>query len=363
MFNSFSILLSGDESKSLELRHRCCVEMVTNKAKIMLHRMFRKLEYLSPDYVSDCIKCAKPGQWSSVWMIIALSNLLNIPVKSVYPAVSGTRSAPFKALNYLFKPPFSDPEKGTISIMWTNTTAPPKNRFTSRPRQSPTWLPNHFVPLVDVPRTAEYQPTSSEVNVHIPIVVDTHSHPKTFQSPNRFSIFMEEETDNNKSNEVADKENVLSIEVGDASTNVEDNKEIVLPDPVSIEVGDSSTKVEDNKDIVLPDPVSIEVGDSSRKIEDTENELPNPFVNTIPKSTETCDLSTIIEETEYDDDDQNSEYVSEVQTMEFRQLDEDMQSGEDDVSDEEVEITFKPGPLDKYMEIKDTTSSKSLYHP
>ena len=72
LFNSFSILLSGDESKSLELRHRCCVEMVTNKAKIMLHRMFRELGYLSPDYESDCIKCTKPGQWCSVWMIISL---------------------------------------------------------------------------------------------------------------------------------------------------------------------------------------------------------------------------------------------------------------------------------------------------
>ena len=72
LFNSFSMLLSGDESKSLELRHRCCVEMVTNKAKIMLHRMFRKLGYLSPDYDSNCIKCTKPGQWSSVWMIISL---------------------------------------------------------------------------------------------------------------------------------------------------------------------------------------------------------------------------------------------------------------------------------------------------
>ena len=34
LFNSFSILLSDDESKSLELRYRCCAEMVTNEAKI-----------------------------------------------------------------------------------------------------------------------------------------------------------------------------------------------------------------------------------------------------------------------------------------------------------------------------------------
>ena len=72
--------------------------------------------------------------------------------------------------------------------------------------------------------------------------------------------------------------------------------------------------------------------------EDTENELPNPFVTTIPISTETCVLSTIIDETEYDDDDQTSEYVSEVQTMEFRQLDEIKHSGEDDVSDKKLKL-------------------------
>ena len=181
---------------------------------------------------------------------------------------------------------------------------------------------------------------------------------------------MEEETGNNNSNEVGDKENVLSDpvsnEVGDSSTKLEDKKNVLsnnvsnvggdscmkledkenlLSDPVSNEVGNSGTKLE-YKENVLSDPVSSEVGDSSMNLEDTENELPNPFVTTIHISTETCYLSTIIEETEYDDDDQTSEYVSEVQTMEFRQLDEDKQSGEDDVSDEEIEITFEPGPLD-----------------
>ena len=31
LFNSVSTLRVGEESKSLELRYRCCVEMVTNK--------------------------------------------------------------------------------------------------------------------------------------------------------------------------------------------------------------------------------------------------------------------------------------------------------------------------------------------
>ena len=90
LFNSFSKLLVGDESRSLELRYRCCVEMVTNRSKVMVHRLYSKLEVLSPDYDRDCLDCATPGKWSSVWMIIALSNLLNIPVQSVYPAVNGS---------------------------------------------------------------------------------------------------------------------------------------------------------------------------------------------------------------------------------------------------------------------------------
>ena len=119
----------------------------------MLHRMLRKLEYLPPDYDSDC---TKPGQRSSVWMIISFSNLLNLSIWLAYPAVSGSRSAPFKALNYLFTPAFFDPNKGNISIMQTNRTAPLKNTFTSRPKPAPSWLPNNYVPIVDEARTAEY---------------------------------------------------------------------------------------------------------------------------------------------------------------------------------------------------------------
>ena len=101
----------GDESRSMELRYRYCVEMVTNKSKGMVHRLYSKLEVLSPDYDRDCLDCAQPGNRSSVWMIIALSNLLNTPVQSVYPAVNGHGCKGLKTLNYLFKPPFSDPKK------------------------------------------------------------------------------------------------------------------------------------------------------------------------------------------------------------------------------------------------------------
>ena len=163
LFNSISIVLAGDESMSTELRYRCCIEMVTNKSKVLHHRMYSRLEPLSPDYDEDCINCAEPGKWSSAWMMIAVSNLLNLPVKSVFPAVNSTRNPVFKTLNCLFRPPFSDPAKGEITIMWTNTTPPQKNSFSRVVKAGDWWSPNHFVPLVDVPMKEKYKSQEKQV--------------------------------------------------------------------------------------------------------------------------------------------------------------------------------------------------------
>lgn len=114
LFNSFSAVLVGDESKSIELRFRCCIEMIVNKKKILRHRLYHKMELISPDYDDDCLNCATPGSYSSVFMLIALSNLLNIPVESIYPTVNGSNNIYFRTLNNIFKPPFSDPEIETI---------------------------------------------------------------------------------------------------------------------------------------------------------------------------------------------------------------------------------------------------------
>ena len=148
LFNSFSTILTGNESMNIELRYRCCIEMTMNRRKYLRHRLFDRLDVLSPDFDRSCIECAKLGAWASAWEMIALSNVLNITVKSVYPAVSGSKTKQFQTLNSEFKPPFADPEKGKITIMWTHTVLPNKNGFQKTKRVKTTWLPNHFVPLV-----------------------------------------------------------------------------------------------------------------------------------------------------------------------------------------------------------------------
>lgn len=162
LFNAFSICLTGDESRSVEMRYRCCVEMVSCPEKVHRHRAFHKLDQMSPDYDADCVQCTKSGSFSSVWRIMALSNHLKIPVDSVFPAVNGTRNIYFKSLNVTFRPPFAAPEKGRITIMWTNTRQPPANSFVRKAPTKKEWYPNHFVPLVNVVPSA----SSSTVKVN-----------------------------------------------------------------------------------------------------------------------------------------------------------------------------------------------------
>ena len=150
LFNAFSICLVGNESRSLEMRYRCCIEMVSNKTRIMQHRLYPRLTIISPDFEKDCLECTKPGSYSSVWRLIALSNALNIPVKSVYPSINGTKYIPFQVLNHTFNPPFADMTKGPITIMWTNITLPDQCKRFVKLKNRKEWTPNHFVPLVNL---------------------------------------------------------------------------------------------------------------------------------------------------------------------------------------------------------------------
>ena len=59
LFNSFSTGLVGDESRAVELRYRCCIEMVTNKSRLLRPKLFRALEPITPNYDTDCLNCAR----------------------------------------------------------------------------------------------------------------------------------------------------------------------------------------------------------------------------------------------------------------------------------------------------------------
>jgi hypothetical protein len=76
-------------------------------------------------------------------MFMATSRFLNLPIHVIYPAVNGTTNYNFKTMNTLIRPPFADPEQGTIYLMWTSLSLPREQPTSSNP-----WKANHIVPLV-----------------------------------------------------------------------------------------------------------------------------------------------------------------------------------------------------------------------
>lgn len=142
LFNAVSIILCGDESMSLELRYKCCLEMVSNGEKIQQHRDKAALLCVSPDYNKAVINSAKMGGYSSSWTMIALSNITRRKIESLYPLVNGAKDLATRTLNCVFHPSSGLRDTTTMKILWTNTV--PYNPSTKK-----SWTPNHFVPFID----------------------------------------------------------------------------------------------------------------------------------------------------------------------------------------------------------------------
>lgn len=138
LFNAVSTLLVGDESMSIELRYKTCLEMFLNREKSQEHKDRASFHLLSPSYDNALKSCARPGQYSSVWTILGICNVIQLPMDILYPAVNGTKDLAFRKYNMSIRPnnPISnDP----IRIMWSST-------FEPRPKKC--WTPNHLVPVV-----------------------------------------------------------------------------------------------------------------------------------------------------------------------------------------------------------------------
>ena len=84
MFNSVSLSLCGSEDMATELRVRTCIEMVSRKEVYTSLPIAKNLIWVSPNYVSSTMDCAKKSGWSSIWTILALAQVIGIPIESVY---------------------------------------------------------------------------------------------------------------------------------------------------------------------------------------------------------------------------------------------------------------------------------------
>ncbi|KAH3857385.1 hypothetical protein DPMN_099992 [Dreissena polymorpha] len=122
--------------------------MEEKRDKFVRNRAYKPIEVLSSasEYYKEYIMCCVDRCWASMWHIIALAHLLEVKIDVVYPAVNGTDNSNFKNINQVITPPFVDPEKTVITIMWSSMHAPSKIKIGQR--RNTTWKTNHCVPLV-----------------------------------------------------------------------------------------------------------------------------------------------------------------------------------------------------------------------
>jgi len=181
-FNSVSLLLIGDETRSTELRYRCCIEMVLKKNEIMILPQYKRLTVLCPPFEEDCIRCVHQGTDATMHMFLATSMLLNLPIKVMYAAVNSANTYIFKTLNTLIRPKFADPKQGNLTLMWTSMSVP-----TKPPTDVEPWVANHVVPLVDNVKQGEIYSMT-----HFRRLKESQDKPHSFQSENRYDVLQHE---------------------------------------------------------------------------------------------------------------------------------------------------------------------------
>ncbi|KAL3867295.1 hypothetical protein ACJMK2_044509 [Sinanodonta woodiana] len=119
LFNAVSLLLYGDESKSVQLRYHICLRMVRDSTSYMNHPHRKRIQCLSPSYEATCIDCATIGGFSSAWTILALCDIFRRPVRILYPSVNVVNNFAYTSLNTTFEPSSVVPAgHSTINIFW-----------------------------------------------------------------------------------------------------------------------------------------------------------------------------------------------------------------------------------------------------
>ena len=147
LFNSVSVVICGNESMTCELRVRTCIELVLNFEYYKNHHQFRDFIRVSPDLEEACRMCAIDLEYSSVFVMQALSSVIGREIVSVYPAMNGLLDNCLSILNTVIVPRISSSTRndGRIYLLWTKMAGPiphPRNK---------TWTPDHFAPLIKKP--------------------------------------------------------------------------------------------------------------------------------------------------------------------------------------------------------------------
>ena len=118
LFNSASIATFGDQSKAAELRVLTCIEMLEHSDYYKRQHKTTGLHLVTQDYNKAVVDCAIDRNFSCAWTIHALSSVLKIPIRSVYPTVNELLDNSIPILNTVFKPRVASKKAQPIFFMW-----------------------------------------------------------------------------------------------------------------------------------------------------------------------------------------------------------------------------------------------------
>lgn len=91
-------------------------------------------------YEEDIYECASNGGCVSIWVMAGLASVLQRPVISVYPTISGDEDPVSDILNRTLRPRLNyDESRSPIHILWSSLRPLAIGKM---------WTMNHFVPLV-----------------------------------------------------------------------------------------------------------------------------------------------------------------------------------------------------------------------
>ena len=119
---------------STELRVRTCIEMVKNENRYKNHPKSNDFMLLSPTYETACLEFAFHRGWSSIWTIIALSNVIGKNINSTYPPMNGKKDHAYNTLNFVIEPTIASND--TIHVVTKQTK-----------HCNGVWTRNHFAPV------------------------------------------------------------------------------------------------------------------------------------------------------------------------------------------------------------------------
>lgn len=161
LFNAVSIALTGSEDRAAELRLRTSVEMALNADSYTCHPDYDLLMTHSPSFNTSMQDCCTEGAYSSIWTIMALSSVVGLPIKSVYPPMNGPQCKAHQALSKTFATE-DNAHLEPVNVLWSRMG----------PWRPPNWTGNHFVPVLkqkeQPPRTeTTYEKRQQTINTPI----------------------------------------------------------------------------------------------------------------------------------------------------------------------------------------------------